>query len=216
MNNISQRVRDIRRELGLSQDDFAKLIKYTRTHVSLVVRGKSEPSPRFVSAIEILEAERRAKKGATEMKESALKYTPEMNANLAEGVRMIPLISWAQAGIAASFEEIPEHWQEKIPVPVKDKEAFAIRLRGDSMEPKFSEGDVVTVLPGTAARNGDLVVANIKEEGFAFKVLNLVGGDPRLVKLTSYNSSVYAPMEYPREKFHWIYPVHSVTKTFRR
>jgi phage repressor protein C with HTH and peptisase S24 domain len=130
-------------------------------------------------------------------------------------VKMIPLISWAQAGIATAFEEIPEHWQERIPAAVQDRHAFAIQLRGDSMEPKYSDGDVAIVLPHTAARHGDLVVANIKEDGFAFKVLNLVGGDPRHVRLTSFNP-VYQPMDFDREDFHWIYPVDSVTKRVRR
>ena len=129
--------------------------------------------------------------------------------------REIPLISWAQAGVATEFEEIPEDWQERVALPVSDPRAFAIQLRGDSMEPRFQDGDIAVLLPGTAARNGDLVVANIKEEGFAFKILNLVGGDPEHIRLTSYNS-VYSPMDYPRTKFHWIYPVDSVTKRIRR
>ena len=127
----------------------------------------------------------------------------------------IPLISWAQAGMATAFEEIPEHWQEKIPATVSDKSAFAIQLRGDSMEPKYSDGDIAVVLPHASSRNGDLVVANIKEEGFAFKVMTLIGGDIRHIRLTSYNQ-VYPPMDFQREQFHWIYPVHSVNKLVRR
>jgi SOS-response transcriptional repressor LexA len=71
------------------------------------------------------------------------------------------------------------------------------------------------VLPSIAARNGDLVIANIKEEGFAFKVMSLIGGDPQLIRLTSYNP-VYQPMDFQREQFHWIHPVHTVTKHVRR
>lgn len=137
------------------------------------------------------------------------------NAFPAGQVLMIPKISWAQAGIATAFEMIPEEWQERIPAAVNDETAFAIQLRGDSMEPKYQDGDVAIVLPQTMARNGDLVIANIKEDGFAFKILNLVGGDPRRVKLSSYNSA-YAPTEYAREDLHWIYPVHSVTKMVRK
>ena len=129
--------------------------------------------------------------------------------------RMIPLLSWAQAGIATAFEEIPEHWQEFIPAVVTDKQAFAIQLRGDSMEPKYSDGDIAVVLPSTPARAGDLVIAKIKEEGFSFKIMNLVGGGPEQIKLTSYNP-LYEPRILPREAFHWIYPVHSVNKLIRR
>jgi SOS-response transcriptional repressor LexA len=129
--------------------------------------------------------------------------------------REVPLISWTQAALVTAPDEIPESWPERVPAAVSDNRAFAIQLRGDSMEPRYQEGDIAVVLPSIAAHNGDLVVANIKEEGFAFKILNLVGGDSGHVKLTSYNP-VYAPMEYPRAKFHWIYPVDSVTKRIRR
>ena len=129
--------------------------------------------------------------------------------------REVPLLSWAQAGLARGFEEIPESWRERFPAAVSDSSAFAIQLRGDSMEPKYQEGDLAVVLPKAAARNGDLVIANLKEEGFAFKILNHLGGDPRRVRLTSYNPA-YEPMDFDRDDFHWIYPVHSVTKLIRR
>jgi phage repressor protein C with HTH and peptisase S24 domain len=143
------------------------------------------------------------------------KATSIKEAGIRVMVREIPLISWAQAGIAARYEEIPEEWQEHIWAAVNDRQAFAIQLRGDSMEPKFSEGDVVVLMPNIPARNGDLVVANIVDEGFAFKILNVVGGDFQKLRLSSYNQA-YPPMDYDREQFHWIYPVHSVNKVIRR
>jgi SOS-response transcriptional repressor LexA len=130
-------------------------------------------------------------------------------------VREVPLLSWTQADLATAPNEIPASWPERFPAAVNDGSAFAIQLHGDSMEPRYQEGDIAVVLPSLAARGGDLVVANIREEGFAFKILNFVGGDPGQIKLTSYNP-VYAPMECPRAKFHWIYPVDSVTRRIRR
>jgi SOS-response transcriptional repressor LexA len=131
-------------------------------------------------------------------------------------LKMIPLLSWAQAGMARDFDEIPEHWQEMIPAVVHTSRAFAVQLRGDSMEKQFSEGDVAICLPpDIPARHGDLVVANIIDEGCVFKILNLIGGDPTKVRLKSYNP-LYEPMDYPREAFNWICAVQSVNKQTRR
>lgn len=130
-------------------------------------------------------------------------------------IRMIPVICWAQAGVATAFENIPETWEERIPAVVEDENAFAIQIRGDSMEPKYSDGDVAVLLPGIFPRNGDLVIANVKDEGFVFKILTLVNGSPEQLRLTSYNPA-YPPYDLPREKFHWIYPVDSVVKKVRR
>jgi phage repressor protein C with HTH and peptisase S24 domain len=131
------------------------------------------------------------------------------------GVRMIPVLSWAQAGQAVDFAQMPDEWLELIPAAVTDDRAFAVQLRGDSMEPKYSDGDVAIVLPNTPPRNGDLVIANIKEEGTAFKLMFLVGGDPEKIRLKSYNPT-YDPMDYHRDDFHWIRPVLSVNKIVRR
>jgi SOS-response transcriptional repressor LexA len=132
-------------------------------------------------------------------------------------VRYIPVLSWVQAGSAVDFEQIPDDWLDMIPIPagVTDRTPFAVQLRGDSMEPKYSDGDVAVVMPETPARNGDVVIANIEDEGCSCKIMTLVGGDPSQVKLTSYNPA-YPPMEYRREQFRWIHPVHSVTKVVRR
>ncbi len=114
-----------------------------------------------------------------------------------------------------SYEEIPADWQDTYPAAVNDRKAFALQLRGDSMEPKFSDGDIAIVLPDTPPRNGDLVVANVKEQGCTFKLMHLVGGDIDKIRLSPYNP-VYPALDFSREQFHWIYPVDSVNKRVRR
>ena len=95
-----------------------------------------------------------------------------------------------------------------------DERAFGVRLRGDSMEPKYSEGDIAILLPSTAATNGEIVVANIKNQGVLCKIMH-VQLDKNLVKLSSYNPA-YPPTEYHRDEFHWIFPVAAIVKQLRR
>ncbi len=207
---IGERMKAWRARKGLTQERAAVFMGFTRSYLSQIEAGVREGGPRFVRRlIECEQESARPASNSYSLREQSAALLPPGS------VRMIPLVSSAQAGIATAFEEIPESWQERIPSTVTDKKAFAITVRGDSMEPRYHDGDMAILLPSSSARNGDLVVANIKEEGFAFKVLTLVGGDPKHLKLTSYNP-VYPPMDLPRERFHWIYPVHSVTKVIRR
>ena len=215
----------------MTQERAANLLGISPDYLSQIELGKKRPSNRLVRLIEIyaadpshmppplklLEVNREKVLGreVSRVPTSQSLRTTENAAMYKTQPRMIPLLSWAQAGMATAFEEIPEDWQEYIPAVVTDKQAFAIQLRGDSMEPKYSDGDVAIVLPNTPSRAGDLVIAKIKEEGFAFKIMNLVGGGPEQIKLTSYNP-LYEPRVLPREAFHWIYPVHSVNKLIRR
>jgi SOS-response transcriptional repressor LexA len=130
------------------------------------------------------------------------------------GLRNLPILSWAQAGQATDFEQIPSDWDETVPSDVVDEHAFGVRLRGDSMEPKYSDGEIAILLPSTPPTNGDLVVANIKDQGAVCKIMH-VQLDKHLVTLSSYNPA-YPPMEYHRDDFHWIIPVATVVKHLRR
>ncbi len=132
----------------------------------------------------------------------------------AHGLRLLPVLSWAQAGQATDFGEIPRDWDEGVPSDVSDERAFGVRLRGDSMEPRFSDGDIAILLPSIAATNGETVVANLKDEGVLCKIMH-VQLDKNLIKLSSYNPA-YPPLERHRDQFHWIFPVSAIIKQLRR
>ena len=85
-------------------------------------------------------------------------------------VRLIPLISFIQAGDFVGGGDIvhPEEWVEYL--GVVGKRAFALRVQGRSMEPEFFAGEIVIVDPDrhiescafVIAQNGDHE-ATIKE-----------------------------------------------------
>lgn len=60
--------------------------------------------------------------------------------------------------------------------------AFALYVRGDSMEPEFSEGDIILVDPAEEAASGDFVVVRLDDEAEAtFKQL-IIDGSRRYLK----------------------------------
>ena len=122
----------------------------------------------------------------------------------------IPVISWAHAGAATSYEELPAHWQERIPTMCRGKRAFGLIIEGDSMMPRCEPGDIVNVDPDLEPRNGCLVVVKLKNDGVMLRRFTRLS-DTR-VKLIAYNT-LYPSTEHELKEFHWIYPVHS---TFRR
>lgn len=61
MTEISQRVRQVREALGMSQTEFAKHMMYGRQHVSSIERGKTPPGKRFLQQLEMLEHNARFK-----------------------------------------------------------------------------------------------------------------------------------------------------------
>jgi SOS-response transcriptional repressor LexA len=83
-----------------------------------------------------------------------------VEANL--GWRRIPVLDYAEAGRWTGVDPLPgnEKMRESIMTDLEHPPStFAMRLRDDSMEPNFSDGDVVVIDTTIQPRPGDYVVA---------------------------------------------------------
>ncbi|MGA2915561.1 MAG: XRE family transcriptional regulator [Sedimentisphaerales bacterium] len=73
--------------------------------------------------------------------------------------RLIPVINRVAAGYPVDFDDLeyPAGFADDyVRCPdIDDPQAFAVRVIGDSMEPKFLEGDIVIFSPGAEVRTGD-------------------------------------------------------------
>jgi SOS-response transcriptional repressor LexA len=198
-DNFAERLRFWRVSQNLTQTDAARQLDIDRSYLSQVERGRP-PGNALRTRFFLLE------------KSSSIKINGNVAA--AYGLRNLPVLSWVQAGNVADLNEIPRDWDEVVPSDVADERAFGVRLRGDSMEPKYSDGDIAILLPGATPTNGEIVVVNLKGQGVLCKIMH-VQLDKNLVKLSSYNPA-YPPTEYHRNEFHWIFPVASIIRQLRR
>lgn len=86
--------------------------------------------------------------------------------------RRIPVISYVQAGM---MTEVVDPFAlggglETVEAPIGCSErTFGLRIEGNSMEPRFHEGDVVIIDPALAPRPGDFVVGKNGKEEATFK-----------------------------------------------
>ena len=198
-DNFAERLRFWRVSQNLTQADAARQLDIDRSYLSQVERGRP-PGNSLRTRFFLIE------------KASSIK--PKGNIPGAYGLRNLPVLSWAQAGDALDFDAAPRDWDEAVPSDVTDERAFGVRLRGDSMEPKFSDGDIAILLPSVTSTNGEIVIANVKNQGVLCKIMH-VQLDKHLVTLSSYNPA-YPPMEYHRDDFHWIFPAATVIKQLQQ
>lgn len=87
-------------------------------------------------------------------------------------IHRIPVITYVQAGVWTETSEIREcdgNWIYITTDLELSERAFAIELKGHSMEPEFVEGDVVLIDPDEHPHPGDFVVAKNGEEAATFK-----------------------------------------------
>ena len=87
----------------------------------------------------------------------------------------VPLIGLAQAGDGGFFDDagFPAggSWEEIGFPGVKDENAYALEISGDSMEPVYRDGDIILVSPNSQARRGDRVVAKTRDGEVLAKIL---------------------------------------------
>ncbi|MFT3991857.1 MAG: LexA family transcriptional regulator [Luteolibacter sp.] len=117
--------------------------------------------------------------------------------------RRIPVLGWAHAGSATVYEEISLAHQETIPTDCRDPKAFGVALEGDSMSPRFCEGEMLVLMPSEEPYSGCFAVCRFADDGVVFRRLEFMGDQVRLVPL---NTS-YDPSTHSRKEFAWIYPV---------
>ncbi|EON13427.1 LexA family transcriptional regulator [Pandoraea sp. SD6-2] len=96
--------------------------------------------------------------------------------------RRVPVISYVQAGLmveivdpfslGGGFEIV------EVSIPCSSR-TFALRIRGNSMEPRFYEGDLAIIDPELSPKPGQFVVAKNTSEEATFKKYRPRGMDER-------------------------------------
>ena len=126
--------------------------------------------------------------------------------------RRVPLVSDVPAGDPAEmFDDYPVgHGMDVVTCPAEldDPNAFALRLSGDSLEPRFSDGDIAIVSPNHPWQEGSLVVAKIAGDSVTCKYVRTRGTTVTL----SPGNPRYSPRILDRDELRWLYPVVYVIK----
>lgn len=207
---------------SLSFHGLGKLTGYKPDVLMAVEEGRGQASEKMISAISrALDIPKETLMAGSDphVERDGLKgtYGAAPNIDTGPGVptpRYVPLISMAQAGRMTDLDFTDEGYSGEavLAFGVKDSRAFSVTIIGDSMETKYSEGDIALLYPSWPARNGGLVVAKLRADAggdVMFKLFSTKDGGKKVV-LSSYNPA-FPPMEHEREHFQWIYPVASVT-----
>lgn len=217
---ICKNIAQLKKKLGWSQTRIAEESGLNQASISRYISGKSEP--KFTDAAKLARAfgvsmetlltgehgEEKFITGATENDEvHNLKAETEKEDYADEQYfsdsRLIPLIGWAHAGEAGNYEELPLDSQKRIPTECQDDQAFAVMLEGDSMKPKFSDGDMLVLMPNKRPYSGCLVVCRFANDGVIFRRMQIVADKIRLIPL----NHDYSATEHSEDEFSWIYPV---------
>ena len=127
--------------------------------------------------------------------------------HLSAGAR-VPVINKLSAGYPLHFTDLdypPSVAEEYVRCPdIHDSQAFAARVVGDSMEPRYREGDIIVFSPAAPARTGDDCFIRFEGDGrTTFKRLYV--DDEESIRLQPLNSK-YPAETYSRNEVTGVWP----------
>lgn len=183
--NIGHRIKQRRKELKMSADTLGKRLGKDRSTIYRYENGDIENLP-----LEILEPIAKA-----------LETTPQYlmgwikEGNSSSKGYSIPVLSYVRAGIPIEAVEDILDYEEISQELANTGDFFALKIKGDSMEPRITDGDVVIVRKQEQVKNGELAVVLVNGNDATVKrfYMNDTG-----VTLISSNSA-YPPFIYSKK-----------------
>ncbi|NLT98929.1 MAG: helix-turn-helix domain-containing protein [Christensenellaceae bacterium] len=169
-------LKTLREARGLSQEDLAKAIGVRQSTVGMWENGKNKP------------------KYNTLLKLAAF-FDVDVNYLVGEeqkdraDVLRVPVLGHVAAGIPIEAIEDIIGYEELPAASFQDGEYFGLRIKGDSMEPRIKEGDVVIVRRQPDVGSGEVAVVIVN--GHEATVKRVVKHDNGIT-LISFNSA-YPP-----------------------
>jgi SOS-response transcriptional repressor LexA len=162
-----------RQEQGLSLRDASKLAGISHVHIRDIENDRINPA--FKKVIKLLKAYNAdiqdflSKTGYLSQRDVE---TPE-----SEKLYKIPLVSWviaekAEKAYGSSNIDKVDEW---IGSDIEGHGIFALRVRDDSMEPEFHEGEIIIVNPHIKPEHNDYVIVRNEQGEISFKQLKIYG-----------------------------------------
>ncbi len=198
-DNFAERLRFWRVSQSFTQAEAARQLDIDRSYLSQIERGRA-PGTSLRTRFLLVE-------------KSTTRITTNPGAT-ESGTVQLPLLNWSQAASLQHSGESIREWDEVLPSSTTDDRAFAVRIRGDAMEPKFFDLDIAVILRHETPANGDIILANVKSDGLFCRILHTQQDRPTL-RLSAYNPA-YLPLEYRREEVLWIHPIAMIIRHLRR
>lgn len=176
------RIRNLREEKNINQKDFAKMID-----LNVNVLSRIELGTRPARDDELLKIANCLDVSVDDLLGNTSKSKQKSY--------KIPVFAYVSAGNPLFTNEEIVDWEE-LPIEYKSQgEFFALMVKGQSMEPRFCEGDVVIVKKQNDVDDGDLAIVLVNGDEATFKQVRKSEAG---ITLIGTNTAVYLPHFYSK------------------
>lgn len=181
---FNERLKTLRIQRKMTQSELAKKIYISQPAYSKYEVGTASPNPETLSKI-------------ADALDVSVDYLLGSDSQPARpGYIRIPVLGRVAAGIPIDAIEEVIDWEDISAEAAGDGEYFGLQIKGHSMEPKISDGDVVIVRRQPDVDSGDIAVVLVNGDDATVK---RVKKSPQGVTLIPSNPA-YEPMYYSNKE----------------
>ncbi len=190
MGKFQNILKSLRATKGLTQDELSKQLNISRSTIGMYEKGAREPDFETLELIaDYFNVDTDYLLGRT----TKTTYIP--SPALRKGVS-INVLGRVAAGIPIDAIEEVIDTEEITEEMAKTGEFFGLKIKGNSMEPRIYENDVVIVRQQNDAESGDVVIATINGHEATCKRLRKYRDGIELIS----NNPSYEPMFFSNEE----------------
>lgn len=195
---IAERIRELRSSRGLSQQELADKIGVSKSSINMYERGERIPPLRSQEALaDYFNVDLDYFAGRTDYTTQIVRR-PSIPAGFEPlpEMAMVPLVGTIACGTPILAEQNVE---ARIGVPAAWRADFALTCKGDSMAPRYLDGDIVCIRCQPQVENGQIAAVLIGDEATLKRFYQ--NGDT--VTLQAENPA-YSPLVYRGEELNEI------------
>ena len=193
MKTTSERIKEALELRGMKQSELVQKTGIGKSSISTYISGAYVPKQnntyKIAKALDVNEAWLMGL-------DVPMCRTPDIDRGKDTSKKVIPVLGYVRAGIPIeAIEEIIDYEEISEEMAARG-EYFALKIKGDSMEPRICDGDVVIVRQQPNVESGEIAIVLVNgDEATCKKLMKHEDG----ISLVSFNS-VYAPMFFtPKE-----------------
>ena len=165
MNVFGERLKVALKNKNMKQSVLAYRLNVDRSYITNWINGKYKPTEATQHKI-------------AEVLNVSLSWLLGIDTPANAPKPKVPVLGYVAAGIPIEAIEDILDYEDLSPEMVKDgSEYFALKIKGESMEPKISDGDVVIVRKQEDVDSGQIAIVGVNgEEATCKKVMKQEGG----------------------------------------
>ncbi|MBE6878662.1 MAG: helix-turn-helix domain-containing protein [Ruminococcaceae bacterium] len=190
---FGKRLQELRNSKKMTQADLGRVLKISASTIGMYETDKRQPNFEIEEAIaDFFNVDLDYLRGKQDNPLQNMLSLSDIYPKNTSGFVKVPILGRVAAGVPIMAQEDVLGWEDVPADWAKNDVIFALKLKGDSMEPKMEEGDIVICRQQTDVDHGDIAVVMVNGDEATCKKISK---SPDGITLIS-NNPKYLPMHY--------------------